>query len=256
MPIRADPPGKSPLVSCFLFLIKINALSSAHIVLKQAEMDSVVEQIYKAIEHKPHLKNTLFVLLGDHGMNELGNHGGDSPSEVASALALISPRFKSISKGLESPVKATNNYEYHSVINQVDLVPTLAGLLGFTIPVRSVGIVIPQFLDFFRWVNYRPQFLFENAQQIMTLFESENDITAINSDSCGHHCEGCLSDKSQLVCLWSKARQAKLVWEAAQNASPEEMYQVTRTVSLSDTLLPRSSKLIEIIRNANYNAVL
>jgi ethanolaminephosphotransferase len=225
-------------------------------VLKQAEMDSVVEQIYKAIEHKPHLKNTLFVLLGDHGMNELGNHGGDSPSEVASALALISPRFKSISKGLESPVKATNNYEYHSVINQVDLVPTLAGLLGFTIPVRSVGIVIPQFLDFFRWVNYRPQFLFENAQQIMTLFESENDITAINSDSCGHHCEGCLSDKSQLVCLWSKARQAKLVWEAAQNASPEEMYQVTRTVSLSDTLLPRSSKLIEIIRNANYNAVL
>jgi ethanolamine phosphate transferase 2 subunit G len=256
LPIRADPPGKSPLASCFLILIEIDELSSAHIVLKQAEMDGVVQQIYKAIEHKPHLKNTLFVLLGDHGMTELGNHGGDSPSEVASALTLISPRFKSISKGLESPVKATNNYEYHSVINQVDLVPTLAGLLGFTIPVRSVGIIVPQFLDLFRGCNYRPQFLFENAQQIMTLFESEYDITAINSDSCSHHCEGCLSDKSQLVCLWTKARQAKLEWEAAQNASTEEMYQVTRTVSLLDTLLLHTSKLVEAIRNVNYNAVL
>ena len=110
---------------------------------KQIEMDSIVRQIHEAIEQKSRLRNILLVLLGDHGRNEKGNHGGDSPSEVASALTFMSPRLEAISKSLESPVTATKCYEYYSVVDQIEIVPTFAGILGFPIPVGSVGIFIP-----------------------------------------------------------------------------------------------------------------
>jgi ethanolaminephosphotransferase len=55
-------------------------------VPKQKEMDDMVRTIYSAIENEDHLANTLFVLCGDHGMNEGGNHGGSSEGETSPAL--------------------------------------------------------------------------------------------------------------------------------------------------------------------------
>ena len=45
---------------------------------KQAEMDGLVKEIYEALASQKHLSSTLLVLLGDHGMNEVGNHGASS----------------------------------------------------------------------------------------------------------------------------------------------------------------------------------
>ena len=212
---------------------------------KQVEMDDIVQQIYEAIEHKPHLQNTLFVLLGDHGMTERGNHGGDSPGEVASAMTFMSPRFKSISRGLESPVTATKNYKYYSVINQVDLVPTLAGLLGFSIPARNVGIFIPEFLEVFQNVDDGLQILLENAKQMMKAFEMENDVTAVDSTSCSSHCGGCRSEESQVVCLWEKVMHAEQEWKTSQNTSNEELKQAIRVVSFPKTLLLHARKSVD-----------
>ncbi|GKZ51940.1 major facilitator super transporter protein, partial [Aspergillus brasiliensis] len=51
---------------------------SPYMATKQQEMDSIVANIYASIEQQQHLQSTLFVLCGDHGMNDAGNHGGSS----------------------------------------------------------------------------------------------------------------------------------------------------------------------------------
>lgn len=129
-----------------------------HMIPKQAEMDGIVKQIYKAIGSHGHLSNTLFVLCGDHGMNDAGGHGASSPGETSPALIFISPKMKRIteSMGGKSPVEPTGEFEYHKKVKQSDLVPTLAGLLGFPIPKNNLGVFIKEFLSF--WEDGMPSF--------------------------------------------------------------------------------------------------
>lgn len=116
---------------------------------KQAEMDIVVRTIYHAIENQEHLKSTLLVICGDHGMNEAGNHGGSSEGETSPALVFISPKLRSISDGLECPIAIPDGtFEYYRKVEQSDIAPTLAGLLGFPIPKNNIGIIIQGLLPF------------------------------------------------------------------------------------------------------------
>ena len=116
---------------------------------KQTEMDGVIRQIYEAIENEKHLQSTLLVLCGDHGMNDAGNHGGSAEGETSPALVFLSPKLQAISKGSECPlVVPESTFEYYSRIEQSDIVPTLAGLLGFPVPLNNLGIFIPDFLNF------------------------------------------------------------------------------------------------------------
>ncbi|OCK76489.1 alkaline phosphatase-like protein [Lepidopterella palustris CBS 459.81] len=203
--------------------------SGAHMLPKQAEMDGVVKLIYEAMLQERHLQNTLFILLGDHGMTEQGNHGGASPSEIASAMIFISPKLKSLSGGLECPVQNAENYEYYSVINQVDLVPTLAGLMGINIPERSLGIFAPKFLGLFEGSEGGLHFLFKNAQQLKGLLEREYEAAASNIASCSSHCEDCSDDHSQVVCWLNKATMKRKEWQEGKNTSMEEVYNATHT---------------------------
>ena len=116
---------------------------------KQHEMDGVVQQMYRVISSSHHLKSTLLVLCGDHGMNDAGNHGGSAPGETSPALVFISPKFKGIASGRDCPPpQLEHEYQYYAVVEQSDLVPTLAGLLGFPIPLNNVGVFIPELLGF------------------------------------------------------------------------------------------------------------
>jgi ethanolaminephosphotransferase len=40
-----------------------------HMIEKQRQMDDVVRQVFEALETREHHKNTLLVLLGDHGIS-------------------------------------------------------------------------------------------------------------------------------------------------------------------------------------------
>lgn len=115
---------------------------------KQIEMDGIVKQIYEAIESKPALKSTLLVLCGDHGMTDGGNHGGSAPGETSPALVFISPKMKQISNGLVAPTEPKDEFNYYTKIEQSDIAPTLAGLLGFPVPLNNLGVFIPKFLEF------------------------------------------------------------------------------------------------------------
>lgn len=117
---------------------------------KQAEMDGIVRQIFEAIESNSHLQSTLLVLSGDHGMNDAGNHGGSAAGETSPALVFMSPKLRMISPGSNCPSpQPVNDFHYYNVVEQSDIAPTLAGLMGFPVPLNNLGICIPEFLRFF-----------------------------------------------------------------------------------------------------------
>jgi ethanolaminephosphotransferase len=117
-------------------------------VPKQREMDSIVQQIYEAIEKHEYLESTLLVLCGDHGMNDAGNHGGSAPGETSPALIFISPKLKEITLGSESPANFRDDFQYYTSVEQSDIAPTLGALLGFPVPRNNLGAFIVDFLPF------------------------------------------------------------------------------------------------------------
>ncbi|XP_009998003.1 PREDICTED: LOW QUALITY PROTEIN: GPI ethanolamine phosphate transferase 3 [Chaetura pelagica] len=82
-----------------------------------------------------HLGNdTLLLVAGDHGMTETGDHGGDSEKEVNAALFVYS----------KSPLFGTGPPEEPEAVPQVNLVPTVALLLGVPIPYSNIGEVMAE----------------------------------------------------------------------------------------------------------------
>lgn len=117
-------------------------------VPKQEEMDGIVRQIYMAMEDQIHLRSSLLVLAGDHGMNDAGNHGGSAPGETSPALVFISPKMKEVYGGIESPAAFQEDYQYYTFVEQSDIVPTLGALVGFPVPRNNLGVLIMNFLPF------------------------------------------------------------------------------------------------------------
>lgn len=116
---------------------------------KQAEMDDIVRRIYRGLESKSHLQSTLLVLCGDHGMNDAGNHGGSAEGETSPALVFISPKLRSISQGVECPTAPlSGGLGFYTKVEQSDVAPTLAGLLGVPVPRNNLGVFIPDLLRF------------------------------------------------------------------------------------------------------------
>ncbi|KAF9956063.1 major facilitator super transporter protein [Mortierella alpina] len=211
---------------------------------KQAEMDSVAERIYKSLIEKdaasvseddsaPELP-TLFILCGDHGMNEVGNHGGSSRSEISTSFLFLSPQFENeqARKAIQARVDLFRDagnreeYQYYKSVSQVDLVPTLSLLLGLPIPKNSVGKLIPDlFLDLTEMETLRA--LQINAYQVAGVlrnmwsdFETETavlledykdpDLETTQDeqdivDSGPQRCSNAKSEKQRLACWYTLA---------------------------------------------------
>ncbi|XP_062410366.1 GPI ethanolamine phosphate transferase 3 [Sardina pilchardus] len=99
---------------------------------KLTQMNGVIRSVVEQLQN-----DTLLVVMGDHGMTDTGDHGGESAKETEAALFLYShaPLFPAPAAQPEPPV-----------VPQTDLVPTLALLLGIPIPYSSVGqVLLPLF---------------------------------------------------------------------------------------------------------------
>ncbi|POW15008.1 hypothetical protein PSTT_02582 [Puccinia striiformis] len=118
--------------------------------------------------------DTLLIVMGDHGMDPKGDHGGDSFLEVSSGLWIYSK-----SKPLvETPIPEwllPDKDDYIDLdgigtvrsIPQIDLVPTLSLLLGIPIPFSNLGMIIPE--------------LFYRKTGNLTPIESLSLATSLNS---------------------------------------------------------------------------
>lgn len=144
---------------------------------KQMEMDDIVKQIYEKVDDE-----TLICIMGDHGMNDVGNHGGSSAGETSAALALISRKLKDYQApakqvNVRLPVQNRNtdvDFKYLSSIQQVDIVPTLAALFNLPIPKNSVGIVIKETLQLLEPRISKIKLL-ENLQQLRSISMRQED---------------------------------------------------------------------------------
>ena len=87
---------------------------------------------------------TSYILTSDHGMTPWGTHGAGLPSEtetpfVAWGAGIKGPAYRrNINKDLQSTVWGLEDYERRD-IQQIDLTPLMAYLLGTSIPVNSLG---------------------------------------------------------------------------------------------------------------------
>ena len=138
-----------------MILILILACSP-NMVPKQREMDDIVKQLYNAIETEEHLSSTLLVMCGDHGMNDAGNHGASSAGETSAALIFASPKLRAISPRKQAPAAFRDDFQYYSRVEQSDLAPTLAGLLGFPVPQNNLGAFIPELLPLWQRSLFPP----------------------------------------------------------------------------------------------------
>ena len=104
---------------------------------KLKEMDNVIRDIIAALDDQ-----TLLVVMGDHGMDSKGDHGGESDDEIEAALWMYSKRavFGHGHNGLLEPPQTAKERS----VSQIDLVPTLALLLGVPIPFNSLGSPISE----------------------------------------------------------------------------------------------------------------
>lgn len=104
---------------------------------KLRQMDDVVRQIIEKLSD-----GTLLVIMGDHGMDAKGDHGGESDDEVEAALWMYSKNgiFGRSKSEYEQPPRTAKIRP----VNQIDLVPTLSLLLGLPIPFNNLGSPIEE----------------------------------------------------------------------------------------------------------------
>lgn len=112
---------------------------------KLSQMNEVLQRTVDSLQD-----DTLLIVLGDHGMDRRGDHGGDGEHETSSALWLYSktPFIESASRAPTSLLPTVTFPDAtvpHRGIQQIDLVPTLALLLGLPIPFNSLGTLVPEF---------------------------------------------------------------------------------------------------------------
>lgn len=136
MPLLASPPGRWDVI--FGHFLGVDHAGHRYgpdhqaMAEKLNQMNSVLQQIISKIDD-----DTLLIVLGDHGMDPKGDHGGESDDEVEAALWMYSkkPRFgRTDASALLPPATAKER-----PVGQIDLVSTMSLLLGLPIPFNNLG---------------------------------------------------------------------------------------------------------------------
>ena len=122
--------------------------------VKLTEMNAVLSELFEKVQN-----DTLVMIIGDHGMDRKGDHGGDSFEEMNAGLFFYSksPLFKadriSIARKIVEEMTKYENYEDFSVFNgartvpQIDIVSTVCYLLGVDVPFGNLGMGVTELLS-------------------------------------------------------------------------------------------------------------
>ena len=104
---------------------------------KLQQMDKLIRDVIEGLDDR-----TLLVVMGDHGMDAKGDHGGESDDEIEAALWMYSKK-KAFGRSDPTYVQPPSTAKVRPV-GQIDLVPTLALLLGLPIPFNNLGAPIEE----------------------------------------------------------------------------------------------------------------
>ncbi|ORZ32071.1 alkaline-phosphatase-like protein, partial [Catenaria anguillulae PL171] len=128
-----------------------------------SKLDQINGVIERVVAELP--EDALLVVLGDHGMDTKGDHGGDSFLETDAAMWFYTKRHEGVIRQPEVDADGmVDPFKEQCPINQIDLVPTLALVLGLPIPLENLGSLIPHL---FPDPGYYARALQLNAAQVL-----------------------------------------------------------------------------------------
>ncbi|XP_053676806.1 GPI ethanolamine phosphate transferase 3 [Anopheles nili] len=129
---------------------------------KLREMNEVIRNVTERMAD-----GTTLIVIGDHGMTKTGDHGGDTADEVDALLFAYSKGSPLLTRGYDGSA---------DTMQQIDLVPTLATILGVPVPYSNLGQIIFQLVpdtrvDTFLRYQLALVHLWQNARQIQNYFQ-------------------------------------------------------------------------------------
>ena len=152
---------------------------------KLLEMDRVVQSVYESVSAADVSEPYLIVITGDHGMTDVGNHGGNTPEETDTALVFIS------TNNITVDLKKNKKVDHKTGrVLQVDISPTLSALLELPLPNKSRGKIMVNVLEAMNMSKTEQLcHMFENTIQISGLLTelSTQQKSLIRSAFDSHH---------------------------------------------------------------------
>ncbi len=114
-------------------------LASPAVLEAIEDLDQYLMHIMESIDD-----NTMLLFGGDHGMIKKGAHGGASRQETRTAIVAYHKKgfmkYKHKNRDLKKVMRSVN--DSYVWVNQVDLAPTLAMLMGLKTPFSNMGQIL------------------------------------------------------------------------------------------------------------------
>jgi phosphatidylinositol glycan class O len=104
---------------------------------KLQQMDGVFREVMEVIDD-----DTLLIVMGDHGMDAKGDHGGESDDEIEAAIWLYSKKGI-FGRRSGTPAEPPPHAKLQAIA-QIDFVPTFSLLMGLPIPFNNLGTPIAE----------------------------------------------------------------------------------------------------------------
>lgn len=118
---------------------------------KLSQMNGVLKTVFDEVDDE-----TLVIVMGDHGMDPKGDHGGDSENELSAGLYLYAKKpLTLLDSTWEKLYDSLNSVDFDSdeplvslnserTFPQIDINPTISLLAGLPIPFGNLGSIIPE----------------------------------------------------------------------------------------------------------------
>uniref|UniRef100_A0A3Q1FGG0 GPI ethanolamine phosphate transferase 1 n=1 Tax=Acanthochromis polyacanthus TaxID=80966 RepID=A0A3Q1FGG0_9TELE len=167
----------------FLHLLGIDTNGHAHRPMSQEYLDNialvdagVAELVSMVEDFFGNDGRTAYVFTADHGMTNWGSHGAGHPSETLTPLVVWGA-------GVQNAQKVTEPQPYNDGylqdwklehlrrvdVNQADIAPLMASLIGVPIPVNSVGVLPLLYLN--NSGQFKAESMYTNAIQVLEQFK-------------------------------------------------------------------------------------
>ncbi|XP_062933167.1 GPI ethanolamine phosphate transferase 1 isoform X2 [Cynocephalus volans] len=166
----------------FLHLLGIDTNGHAHRPASRQYKDNIkkvddgVKEIVSMFKH--FYRNdgkTTFIFTSDHGMTDWGSHGAGHPSETLTPLVTWGAGIKYPQRVSAQQFDDTFLKEWRlenwkrQDVNQADIAPLMASLIGVPFPLNSVGILPVDYLN--NTDLFKAESMFTNAVQILEQFK-------------------------------------------------------------------------------------
>uniref|UniRef100_A0A672IJD8 GPI ethanolamine phosphate transferase 1 n=1 Tax=Salarias fasciatus TaxID=181472 RepID=A0A672IJD8_SALFA len=167
----------------FLHLLGIDTNGHAHRPVSKEYIDNialvdsgVAELVSTVEEFFDYDGRTAYVFTSDHGMTNWGSHGAGHPSETLTPLVAWGAGVNR-ARIVTEPQQYTDGYlkdwkleHLRRVdVNQADIAPLMASLIGVPIPVNSVGVLPLLYLN--NSEQFKAESMYTNAIQILEQFK-------------------------------------------------------------------------------------